>query len=251
MKNMITLIFMNYIFGLTGLELIDKIDNINKPTDTKVDIVMTLTNKNGKSRESVLRSFSKDDGSRQIMWFLKPASDKGVSFLKIEHENKPDQMKLWLPAFKKIKRISTGKRSDSFMGSDMSYEDMSTRQVNEFNFKIIRTELYENTGCYVLESIPKDYIETEYSKHISWIDSSLFLPLKEESYSKSGLLLKEKYFSYSTIDGYKILTNVKVTNMPKKHSTQIKFENIKLNNNLKDNLFHERSLKRLPSFNNK
>tara|TARA_X000001036_G_C20389184_1_gene687980 strand:- start:231 stop:776 length:546 start_codon:yes stop_codon:yes gene_type:complete len=181
------------------------------------------------------------------MWFLKPASDKGISFLKIEYDNKPDQMKLWLPAFKKIKRISSGKRSDSFMGSDMSYEDMSSRQRNEFDFKIIGKEVYKNIDCYILESTPRENLKTEYSKHLSWIDSSLLVSIKEESYDKSGSLLKEKYFSYLTIDDYQILKNVKVYNIPKKHSTQIKFDNIKLNNNLKDNIFHERSLKRLPN----
>ena len=73
------------------------------------------------------------------------------------------------------------------------------------------------------------------------------ISLKEESYNKFGLLFKEKYFSYLTIDGYQILNKVKVTNILEKHSTQIKFENIKLNNNLKDAIFHERSLKRLPN----
>ena len=247
MKVMITLIYLNYLFALTGEELIDKIDHKKKPVDTKFDIVMTLTNKNGKIRESVLRSFSKNDGSKQIMWFLKPASDKGISFLKIEYDNKPDQMKLWLPAFKKIKRISSGKRSDSFMGSDMSYEDMSSRQRNEFDFKIIGKEVYKNIDCYILESTPRENLKTEYSKHLSWIDSALLVSIKEESYDKSGSLLKEKYFSYLTIDDYQILKNVKVYNIPKKHSTQIKFDNIKLNNNLKDNIFHERSLKRLPN----
>ena len=110
MKVMITLIYLSYLFALTGEELIDKIDLKKKPVDTKFDIVMTLTNKNGKIRESVLRSFSKNDGSKQIMWFLKPASDKGISFLKIEFDNKPDQMRLWLPAFKKVKRISAIKK---------------------------------------------------------------------------------------------------------------------------------------------
>ena len=247
MKVMIALIYLNYLFALTGEELIDKIDLKKKPVDTKFDIVMTLTNKNGKIRESVLRSFSKNDGSKQIMWFLKPASDKGISFLKIEYDNKPDQMKLWLPAFKKSKRISSGKRSDSFMGSDMSYEDMSSRQKNEFDFKIIGKEVYKNIDCYILESTPRENLKTEYSKHLSWIDSSLLVSIKEESYDKSGSLLKEKYFSYLTIDDYQILKNVKVYNIPKKHSTQIKFDNIKLNNNLKDNIFHERSLKRLPN----
>ena len=76
----------------------------------------------------------KNDGEKQIMWFLSPAEDKGVAFLKIEHDNKNDEMKIWLPAFDRVKRIAARKRSDNFMGSDMSYEDMSSRQLNEYIF---------------------------------------------------------------------------------------------------------------------
>ena len=64
------------------------------------------------------------------------------------------------------------------MGSDMSYEDMSSRQLNEYNFKIIGDIIYDSTFCYLLESKPAEYIITDYSKHITWVDSILFLPLK-------------------------------------------------------------------------
>ena len=117
MKNLaIIIIIISWMFGLTGDELVQKMEDRITPKDSKVDMVMTLTNKKGKTRESSLRSATKDDGAKQIIWFLSPADDKGVSFLKIEHDDKDDEMRMWLPAFKKIRRISASKRSDSFMG---------------------------------------------------------------------------------------------------------------------------------------
>jgi len=247
MKKVFTLIIiMSWSFGLTGDELVQKMEDRITPKDSKVDMIMTLTNKKGKSRSSSLRSITKDDGAKQIIWFLSPADDKGVSFLKIEHDEKDDEMRMWLPAFKKIRRISAKKRSDSFMGSDMSYEDMSTRQLDEFNFKIMGNERFQDVSCYLLESKPKEHIRTEYSRHITWVDSTLFIPLKEESYDKSGKLLKEKVFSYRVINKYQILTVVQVTNIQKNHSTTLKFENIELDRGVEDSFFHERYLKRLP-----
>tara|TARA_B110000438_G_scaffold290655_1_gene326658 strand:- start:273 stop:1019 length:747 start_codon:yes stop_codon:yes gene_type:complete len=240
-------IILSFSYGLTGLELIDLMLQQKRPSDSRIDLIMRLTNKKGKTRESYLRSFSKNDGSKQIIWFLKPASDKGIAFLKIEHDDKPDQMQMWLPAFKRVKRISAGKRSDSFMGSDMSYEDMSNRQKNEFDYDILGTEHFKNNNCYILESKPKNDLKTEYSKHVTWVDSSLMIPLKEISYDKLGKLLKEKYYSYSIIDNYQILTKVKVINIPSKHSTEIQFRNITLNNNFNNNIFHEKALKRIPN----
>ncbi|SVB47030.1 uncharacterized protein METZ01_LOCUS199884, partial [marine metagenome] len=181
-----------------------------------------------------------------IIWFLSPADDKGVAFLKIEHDDKDDEMRMWLPAFKKIRRISAKKRSDSFMGSDMSYEDLSSRQLNEFKFSLIGQEVYDSVYCHLLKSFPKEHIRTEYSHHVTWVDSALLIPLKEESYDKSGKLLKEKYFSYTIIKEYQILSKVHVTNLQKNHSTTLNFENIELDTGVEDDLFHERYLKRLP-----
>ncbi len=246
MNKLITILIMSQAFGLTGDELVQKMEERITPKDSKVDMIMTLTNKKGKTRSSSLRSITKDDGAKQIIWFLSPADDKGVSFLKIEHDEKDDEMRMWLPAFKKIRRISAKKRSDSFMGSDMSYEDMSTRQLDEFNFNIIGNDTIQEMGYHLLESKPKEHIRTEYSRHITWVDSTLFIPLREESFDKTGKLLKEKVFTYSLINEYQVLTKIQVINIQKNHSTTLQFENIELDKGVEDSFFHERYLKRLP-----
>ena len=246
MRKITLLLLFGWVFALTGDELARQMDSRRTPIDLKVDLLMTLTNKKGKTRSSSLHSITKDDGTKQMIWFLEPADDKGISFLKIEHDGRDDEMRMWLPAFKKIRRISAKKRSDSFMGSDMSYEDMSSRQLDEFKFILIGQEVYDSIACHLLESIPREHMRTEYSRHITWVDSTLLIPIKEESFDKSGQLLKEKYFSYTIIKEYQILTKVHVVNIQKNHSTTLNFENIELNTGVKDNLFHERHLKRLP-----
>ena len=246
MRKITLLLLIGWVFALTGDELARKMDSQKTPLDSKVNLLMTLTNKKGKTRSSSLHSITKDDGTKQMIWFLEPADDKGISFLKIEHDDRDDEMRMWLPAFKKIRRISAKKRSDSFMGSDMSYEDMSSRQLDEFKFILIGQEVSDSIACHLLESIPREHMRTEYSRHITWVDSTLLIPIKEESFDKSGQLLKEKYFSYTIIKEYQILTKVHVVNIQKNHSTTLNFENIELNTGVKDNLFHERHLKRLP-----
>ena len=246
MRKITLFLLIGWVFTLTGDELAQQMDSRRTPIDSKVDLLMTLTNQKGKTRSSSLHSIIKDDGTKQMIWFLEPADDKGISFLKIEHDNRDDEMRMWLPAFKKIRRISAKKRSDSFMGSDMSYEDMSSRQLDEFKFTLIGQEIYDSIACYLLESIPREHMRTEYSRHITWVDSTLLIPIKEESFDKSGQLLKEKYFSYTIIKEYQFLTKVHVANIQKNHFTTLNFENIELNTGVKDDLFHERYLKRLP-----
>jgi len=230
---------------MTGLELAHLMDKREAPKDMKSNMSMVLTNKNGKTRNSKIRSYSKDENKKQILWFLAPAEDKGFAYLKIEHEDKNDDMKLWLPNFKKIRRISSRKKSESFMGSDMSYEDMSSRELNEYTYSITGSGTVEGKDCYILESIPNG-IKTEYSKHISWITKDSYLPLKEESFDKKGKLLKVKSIVYQQIKKYNIMKELHVKNVQRNHQTVLKFDNIEVDSGIENKIFHEKNLKRMP-----
>ena len=85
------LLLTGWLFALTGDELAQQMNDRKIPIDSKVDLLMTLTNKKGKTRTSYLRSIFKDNGTKQIIWFLAPADDKGVAFLKIEHDEQDDE----------------------------------------------------------------------------------------------------------------------------------------------------------------
>ena len=231
--------------ALTGIELALLVDDRDSPKDMKSNMSMLLTNKNGKTRTSKIRSYSKDENKKQILWFLAPADDKGVAYLKIEHENKNDDMKLWLPNFKKIRRISSKKKSESFMGSDMSYEDMTSRNIDEYTYSILGSEKIDTVDCYILESVPSG-IKTEYSKHISWITKDMHLPIKEESFDKNMELLKSKSIIYQQIKEYYIMKELHVKNVQRNHQTILKFDNIEVDSGIKDNIFHEKNLKRMP-----
>ena len=108
------------------------------------------------------------DGIKMLLFFKSPKRDKGVGFLKIEDSNN-DKLSLFIPKLKKIRRISTSNQSDSFMGSDLSFEDMLSRDLSDYDYNIIS----ESDSMYVLESVSKD-IESEYSKHISWITKDIY-----------------------------------------------------------------------------
>jgi len=205
-----------------------------------------LTNKKGKTRSSTLRSVSKDDSKKQIIWFLEPADDKGVAFLKIEHENGDDEMRLWLPAFNKVRRISSNQKSDSFMGSDMSYEDMTSKELNEYTYELLGEEEFDDVDCYKVLSIPKPETESSYSKFIGWITKDEYLALKEESYDKNDRLVKVRTIKYVEQKGYIVPEEIFVKNVQNNHSTTLTFDEMELDTNVKNDLYQEKNLKRLP-----
>ena len=244
------LVYFNLVFSITGLELAQKIKDRPQPEDIQSNSSMLLTNKKGKKKNLLLISRSKDDSKKQMIWFLEPKDDYGISFLKIEKDEGDDFMNMWLPAFKKFRRISSQKKSDSFMGSDLSFEDMTNREVNDYQYKILNNNAscFENdeiNNCYILESVPNDK-SSEYSKHISWIDKTSYLSYKEESYDKEDKLLKKKTIKYSVIDNYSIMDELFVENVQKNHSTLLKVSEIKINLGFKDDMFHTKTIKRMP-----
>ena len=239
-------VLTSMVFSMTGDELSILMDNRKSPTDISSDMNMEITNKKGRKRTLKVKSISKDNSEKQILWFLSPADDKGIAYLKIEHKNKDDEIRLWLPAFKKIRRISAKKKADSFMGSDLSYEDMTSRQIEDYNFTIIKEDNINNQDCYVMKSEPKKGIKSEYSKHLTWVTKDKYLPVKEESYDNENKLLKAKSFKYVNLNSFDLVSEIFVENMQKKTNTLLKLSNLRVNTNVKDNLFQEKNMKRLP-----
>tara|TARA_Y100000590_G_scaffold252973_1_gene284166 strand:- start:7239 stop:7994 length:756 start_codon:yes stop_codon:yes gene_type:complete len=245
------LLLVSFLLPMTGLELAQKMEERPKPNDLKSENTMILINKKGREKTSKLISKSKDDSKKQMIWFLEPKDDYGIAFLKIEYDNDDDDyMNMWLPGFNKFRRISSQKKSDSFMGSDLSFEDLTNRDINEYDFTIIEknvtcNEAKEEKNCYKLMSVPKE-IDSEYSYHITWVTKDNFLSVKEESFDKNKELLKKKSIEFNKIDKYYIMSKLFVHNVQKNHRTSLIMDKISINLGYTDNIFHTKNLKRVP-----
>ena len=247
MKRIITIsVLASLLMGQSGIEIAKMVDEKLSPKDMSNKTKMVLTNSKGKTRANTMISKTMDGNKKQIIWFLEPKDDKGVAFLKIEHDDKDDEMRMWLPAFKKIRRISSKKKGDSFMGPDLSYEDMSSRDLKDNDHNRLDDEIINGKDCFVLEVQPKKEAKSSYSKHISWIEKSSLMAIKENSYDKRGQLKKKKEFSHKLLKGYYLMDRVFVEDVQKKHTTEVSFEDIKVDMGIKENLFQEKNLKRMP-----
>jgi len=232
---------------MSGIELATLIESRQKPFDVKSVNTMILTNKDNRKKTYELISISKDDSEKQMIWFLKPSKNKGTAFLKIEHDDQDDFMTMWLPGFRNDKRIKSSDKSDSFMGSDLSFEDLTNRTLSDYKYKVIEENIDSN--WYKLESIPME-IDSEYSKHITkvtQIEDGVFIAMEEESFDKNNQLLKTKVFSFKKIGDYYVMNRLKVENVQKKHSTLLTVNDISLDNNFEDSMFIIRNLKKLPN----
>ena len=234
------------LFSQSGYEIAKMMDEKLSPKDMSNRTKMVLTNSKGKTRTNAMVSKSVDGNKKQIIWFMEPKDDKGVAFLKLEHDDKKDEMRMWLPAFKKVRRISTKKKGDSFMGSDLSYEDLSSRDLNENEYKRLGDEKVDEVDCYVLEISPKKEAKSSYSKHISWIAKEGLYGVKENSFDKRGELKKRKVFNFQKLKEYYVMERVFVEDIQKNHTTEVTFSEVKVDSGINKKLFQEKNLKRIP-----
>lgn len=233
---------------LTGRQIIENVYYRPTGDDATSDLTMTLINSRGDERVREIQQFSKDYGKEEksIMFFLSPADVRNTSFMNwsYDEEGKDDDQWIYLPALKKVKRISSDSKSDYFMGSDFTYDDLGDRHPSEDTHKLLREEKINGEDCYVVESIPKeeDYM---YSKTVTWVSKDKWIGLKKEFYDEDGDHLKNLTVEkYDKIDGFWVILHSEMHNIQKDHKTIMKLKNVKLNTGIDDGMFTERMMKR-------
>ncbi len=155
-------------------------------------LTMVLRDRHG--RESVRRMRFKvlevqGDGDKSLFVFDRPPDVQGTALLTHAHINTRDDQWLYLPALKRVKRISASRRSGSFMGSEFSYEDMTAPEVEEFTYRYLRDEPCGKLICTVIEQIPVDE-NSGYSRKVVWQDTGELRARKVTLYDRKGSHLK-------------------------------------------------------------
>ena len=217
---------------ITGLQVIENVYNRPDGDDMTSDLTMTLINSSGKERVREIKQFSRDFGDmeKSIMFFISPADVKNTSFMNwsYDEEGKDDDQWIYLPALKKTKRISSDSKSDYFMGSDFTYDDLGDRKPSEDTHTILREETIDGENCYVVESVPKDE-DYMYSKTITWIIKDKWVGVKKEFYDEDEELLKTLTIKkVDDIKGFLVVTHSVMENIQKNHKTIIKLSNVKI-----------------------
>ncbi len=236
------------LWAMSNYEVAQKSDDtMHGFKDSKSDMTMTLINANGQKRERKMTMLvlEKDGGDKSLMEFLSPADVKGTKFLSYSHIKKDDDQWLYLPALKRIKRIASKNKSGSFMGSEFSYEDLGSFDVDKYSYKgEAKLTTVDGKKVYVGERTPITK-NSGYTKQISWTDAKTFLTLKVEYYDRKHELLKTATFEdYKKISGVWRIGKMVMINHQNDKSTILVWKNETIKNGLKEKSFHKRVLKR-------
>jgi len=217
-------------------------------TDSTADMLMILRNKHGQEsiRDIKIKSLEQlNDGDKSLTIFNKPRDVKGTAFLSFSHPQANDDQWLYLPALKRVKRISSRNKSGPFMGSEFSFEDLSSFEVEKYHYKYLADESLNGLASFKVEQYPQDE-NSGYTKRIVWIDQLEFRILKIDFYDRKNSLLKTlNYVNYQQyLTQYWRADSMIMVNHQTGKSTELQWRNYAFKTGLSDNDFNRNSLKR-------
>lgn len=227
---------------LTGREIAEKVHNRPDGDTRYCEMSLTLVNKNGSKRVRELKSFAKDYGKdrKTIMFFLYSGDVKGTGFLTWEYDqiDHDDDKWLYLPAMKKTRRISgSSSKTDYFMGTDFTYDDMGHRNTDEDTHTLLREETIDGQACWVLQSVPNTTGEI-YTRRVSWIRKDCLIPVRVEYYDKLDKLHRLLVCTdVKQIDGFWTIGQMNMKNVQTNHETNLVFKAYKYDQPVNDNIF--------------
>jgi outer membrane lipoprotein-sorting protein len=160
--------------------------------DSEERLTMVLRDNKGRERVRTLRLRTleqADDGDWSMTIFDEPADVKGTALLTYSHGIDPDDQWIYLPALKRVKRISSKNKSGPFMGSEFAFEDLSSFEMEKYTYTYLRDEPCGELQCFVSNWVPA-YKHSGYSRMEVWIDQQEFRMQKIEYYDRAGKHLK-------------------------------------------------------------
>mgnify|MGYP001440193906 CR=1 FL=1 len=216
--------------------------------DSTADMLMLLRNKQGQEsiREIKMKSLEvHGDGDKSLTIFNKPRDVKGTAFLSFSHPVESDEQWLFLPALKRVKRISSRNKSGPFMGSEFAFEDLSSFEVEKYTYKYLGVEEVNGLTNFKVEQYPIDE-NSGYTRRVVWIDTLEYRMNKIDFYDRKDSLLKT--LTFSSYKQYLVkhwrADKQEMINHQNGKSTELKWSNYDFKTGLTDSDFNRNSLKR-------
>jgi len=217
--------------------------------DFTADMVMTLKNKSGDTSTRFIRIRSLEvegDGDKSLSIFDEPNDVKGTAMLTYSHGLEADDQWLYLPALKRVKRISSRNKSGPFMGSTFAFEDLGSQEVEKYSYTFLREEACGDWQCYVIERKPA-YKDSGYTRQVAWLDEKAYRVVKLEFYDRKKALLKTLTASdfQQFLGHYWRAGKMDMVNHQSGKSTLLEWKNYAFQTGLSDGDFRSQALKRL------
>lgn len=240
--------------------IMQRVDDRDDGDNQTADMQMILIDKHGAERNRQISVFTKDQGedTLRLMFFLQPADVRDTGFLTWDYDDtdRDDDQWLYLPALKKTKRIASSDKSNAFMGSDLNYSDMTSRNLEDYDFSFYkkRREMQvDGHKVWVIEAVPRSrrvVDETGYKKSLLFVRDDIDFVVRSILWEKSGGTIKYMEVKrLEQIEGIWVATEMhvkKTLNKRAVHRTVLTLANVRFNQPLDIGFFTTRQLEKGP-----
>ncbi len=241
-----------------GIWIAKKINERDEGISVYRTLKMQMIDHNGKIRERLTNGYRKYFGKekRTVLFYKSPRNVKGTGFLTIDYPEaeKEDDQWIYLPAMRKVRRISAAARGDYFMGTDFTYDEIKNEtkvDISDYTRVTLREEILDGNpavDCYVVESTPVSNEvakEIGFSKMLSWVDKDIWMIRKSIYWDLNGNLLKTiRMDDIRKIQGIWTTHKMRVENHKSNHKTVFTFDNVDYGVVVDNSVFNKNTLKR-------
>lgn len=225
--------------GPTAEELMERNAAITRFLSSQGVANMLLENQDGAKRErqGLMLSKLQENGrdTKRMVRFDSPADIKGTATLLVENSGRDDDLWIFLPATKKVRRLSASNKRDSFAGTDFSYGDMMGYKTSDWKHVLLGEKMRDGIPHLVIESVPvSDSVknETGYSKRTSWLRKDTLVTTFVDALDVNGQPYKQFVFSdHQPMDSARKQwqpMKARATNLQSKHVTTITYSDFKV-----------------------
>ena len=240
---------------LTALEIVNRSEEAIRVQGVQAVSVLRIIDEKGRERARKIKQVTKlyDNGEteKKLIRFIEPADVKGTGLLTLDYRNKEDDLWVYVPTLRKVRRIVSSEKSKSFFGSEFTYADMSPPSPADFDFKLLGEEKVKDVLCYKVEWKPKNddvAEENGFSRRITFSGKDDFVVRKSVYYDLDGELYKELVVhEIKELDTknhkYRFMNSEAINKQNGRRSTFVN-EKIEFNPDVDDNYFTTQYLER-------
>ncbi len=233
---------------MTGKQIMEEQKRRHEVQTEISEEAMLLVDNKGRKEQRIIKTYAKDLGDEQnrfLIVFIIPATVRGTALLTWEHNNRDDDQWLYLPSQRKLQRIAQGSQKSYFMGTDLTYEDLKSDNIDDYTYNTLTSKKIDGHDCYVIEARPateQKKKESGYARRVLWVRKDIFFSVKIEYYDRRDRHIKTQ----TNLD----LVNLEgtvwrpkkalVDNHKRNHKTLVAVKSIEINIPIGNDLFTER-----------
>lgn len=231
----------------TGAEVMEGVENRAEGKTQIAKVTLEIAPKDGTKRLREIVSMRKKDGNvtKLVTFFLAPTDVRDAAFLVYDRKGADDLRWLYLPAIGQVRQLSAQSNRQSFFGSDFVYEDLTNRDPDLDNHKLIGSQKVNEWDCWVVESTPKNARGLDFATYKTWVWKTGNLIVRQEFSDSAGKVVRR-----GQVQSVKQIQNIwtwhqgTMTNVKTGSSTKMEISDVKYDTEIPDERFSDTQLNR-------